>query len=322
MLCASFAALVAGGCATRSALPQAPSSTARTAPSSTAPSSPAPSSPATVSPKKRAEADAAAISASFVPPPGSRRLASAPDAGGGALKQPDQVPATPDLVDDASWWQAPGQPVAVLAWEKAHLPRRYASVGTGTGSRSGVDYVWSDVFSLPAIPAVLDSRQLQVQVVSAGHGQTAIRVDSQVIWLPAKPPAERVPDGARTVTLKALPGLDAGKTPATVTVTNPDKVRRIAALADRLPVFPPGTYNCPMDTGQGLKLTFRGASGQILAVVSADQTGCSTVSFTVGGKSMLTLWDGDSFTRQVLAVAGVHWPDSRAGGGSVMQPGG
>ncbi len=300
-LFASCAAIVVTACGTQVATeqvlsaPKAPSSPAR-----------APSSPA-VSPRQRAEADAAAILASFVRPPGARRLPAAPDVAGGALKQPVQVPGTPDLVDDASWWLAPGQPQAVLAWEQAHLPRRFASTGSGTSYAGGVPTEWSDEFSLPAVPAVLNSRELIVQVVSAGHGQTAIRVDAQVTWLPAKPAAERVPAGAKSVTLREIPGLSGVKPPAPVTVTNKAKVAKIAALAGALPVFPPGVYSCPADNGQSLMLTFRGAVGRTLAVVEADATGCSTVSFTVGGKSLPTLWDGATFVRQVLAIAGLHW---------------
>ncbi len=300
-LLASCAAIVVTGCGTQVApvqtlsAPKAPSSPAR-----------APSPPA-LSPRQRAEADAAAIRASFVPPPGARRLPAAPDAAAGALRQPVQVPGTPDLVDDTSWWLAPGQPEAVLAWERAHLPRRFASAGSGTSYAGGVATEWWDEFSLPAVPAVLNSRELIVQVVSAGQGQTAIRVDAQVTWLPAKPAAERVPAGAKVLTLRDLPGLAGGKPPAPVTVTNRAKVAKIASLADGLPVFPPGTWSCPADNGQALMLTFRGAGDRTLAVLVSDSTGCNTVSFTVGGKSLLTLWDGATFVRQVLALAGLHW---------------
>jgi len=322
-LFASCGAMAVTGCAANAALsrtgPAATAPSTRAPASSQAPSSSASPSPsATPSPRQRAEADAAAIRASFVPPPGARRLTAAPGAGGGVLKQPVQIPGTPDLVDDTSWWQAPGQPTAVLAWEKAHLPSRFASDGSSISSQYGVPTAWSDEFSLPAVPAVLISRELVVEVVSAGKGQTAIRVDSQVTWLPAKPPGERVPAGATSVTITELPGLSRGKPPAPVTITNRDEVRRIASLADSLPVFPPGDYSCPADDGLAVNLTFRGAHGQVLAVVVADQTGCGTVSFTVGGKSLLTLWDGETFVRQVLKVAGLHWPGSQTG---VMMPG-
>ncbi len=293
MLFASCAAIVVTGCTTSSARPQLLTA-----------------AKAAVSPRQRAEADAAAIRASFVPPPGARRLTAAPDAGEGVLKQPVSAPETPDLVDAASWWLAPGQPTAVLAWEKAHLPRRFTSVGFGSNGLTGVWWSGYDEFGLPAVPAVLDSRQLIVEVVSAGNGQTAIRAESQVTWLPAKPAAERVPATAESVTISALPPdyQTAVPLPAPVTITNRDEVRRIMSLADGLPVFPRGTYNCGQDGDWEMVITFRGAGGRTLAVVTAEQNGCGAASFTVGGKSLLAVAAGPSWERQVLAVAGLHWP--------------
>jgi hypothetical protein len=293
MLFASCTVIVVTGCTTSPARPQ-PVSAAKAA----------------VSPRQRAEADAAAIRASFVPPPGARRLTAAPDAGEGVLKRPVYAPQTPDLVDTASWWLAPGQPTAVLAWEKAHLPRRFSNAGFGSNGLTGVWGAWYDVFGLPAVPAVLIWRQLIVEVVSAGNRQTAIRAESQVIWLPAKPAAERVPAAAESVTISALPPdyQTAGQPPAPVTITNRDEVRRIASLADGLPVWPPGEYNCGPDSGWLMMLTFRDAGGRTLAVVAPEQTGCGTVSFTVGGKPLLTLAAGASWEQQVLAAAGLRWP--------------
>ncbi len=293
-LAVACAAIAAAGCGT-----QVPS--ARTV--QTLAASKAPSSTAAASPRLRAEADAAAILGSFVPPAGARRLPAAPDAAGGALKQPIEEPGSWDLVDDASWWLAPGQPDAVLAWEQAHLPRRFASAGSGeAGGRDGL-YEWSDEFSLPPVPAVLDWRELVVQVVSAGANQTAIRVDSQVVWLPAKPAGERVPAGAVSVTLTEV--TVTGRRPP-VTVTSKAELRTIAALADALPVFPPYDFHCPAGSGPNLELTFRDARGQTLAVVSAVGAGCGTVSFTVGGKSLVTLWHAVPFVQQVLKVAGLQ----------------
>ncbi len=303
-LLVSCAAIVVTGCGTKVYLPQRVT-VSKTPSSKTA--SPAKAPALAVSPQQRAEADAAAIRAAFVPPPGARRLSAAPSVAAGILKQPVQVPQTPTLVDDASWWQAPGQPQAVLAWEQAHLPRRFTSAGSGMNYGPGVTTAWSEEFSLPALPAVLTSRQLIIEVVSAGNGQTAIRVDSQVIWLPAKPPAERVPAGAKSVTISSLPGsLVAPEPPSPVTIRNQAELRRIASLADSLPVFPPGTYNCPMDNGSGVELTFRSADGRTLAVVDADQTGCETVSVTVDGQSLPALSGGGSLAQLVLSLTGPH----------------
>jgi hypothetical protein len=319
-LLASCAAIAVTGCAAKAAPPEALSATKAPLSSPgpmlapTTPTTPT-TSPSSVSPRQRAEADAAAILASFVPPPGALRLSAAPGAAGGALRQPVQAPGSPNLVDDVSWWQAPGQPVAVLAWEKAHVPKRFASAGSSESTLHGVVTEWSDEFSLPDIPAVLNWRQLVVAVVNAGNGQTAIRVDAQVTWLSPKPAAERVPAGAQSVTIRQVASIPAGKLPAPVTVTNRAKVRRIEALADALPVFPPGMFSCPADFGRSVELTFRGAHGRTLAVVTADASGCGTVSFVVGGKSLPTLWDGATFVQQVLKVAGLHWSSPQAAAG-------
>ena len=42
------------------------------------------------------------------------------------------------------------------------------------------------MFALPAVPGVLTQRELVVLAVRTGS-QTAIRVDAQVVWLPARP---------------------------------------------------------------------------------------------------------------------------------------
>jgi hypothetical protein len=276
-----------------------------------------PASPASATPRQRAVADAAAILASFAVPPGARRLSGAPDLDGGLLAKPPLLPDTPNLVDDSSWWQAPGAPGTVLAWERAHLPRRFSAIGNSASSGPGTA-AQSYSFSLPAVPAVLKSRQLLVKVVNSGSGQTALRVDAQVIWLPAKPATERIPSAARMVTIAAIPGLDAtGRTPAPVTITSAAEVRRIASLIDSLPVFPPGAYSCPMDTGRALRMTFRAtAGGPALAVATADPGGCGGVGLTVGGAAQPGLSGGPSLVRQVLAIAGLHWAGYGAGGSS------
>jgi hypothetical protein len=272
-------------------------------------------SAAAVSPKSRAVADAAAILASFAVPPGARRLSGAPE---GVLKQPPILPSTPDLVDDSSWWQVPEAPRAVLGWERAHLPRQFSAAGNGALYGPGTA-AWSGSFSLPAVSGVLNSRQLLVEATAVGDGQTALRVDAQVIWLPAKPASERIPSAARVVTITAIPGLDAtGRALAPVTITDATVVRRIASLIDGLPVFPPGTYSCPMDTGKGLRLTFRAtARGPALAVVTTYMDGCGGVDVTVGGAAQPGLSDGPSLAQQVLTIVGPHWrgyaPDGSSG---------
>jgi hypothetical protein len=90
----------------------------------------------------------------------------------------------------------------VLAWIRVHLPSGFTQTGIGTGDGS-----WTDVFALSAVPDVLTQRELVVLAVPSG-GQTAIRVDAQVVWLPARPGAERVPPDARVLTVNPVFGLN------------------------------------------------------------------------------------------------------------------
>jgi hypothetical protein len=266
---------------------------------------------APASPHQRAVADAAHIIASFPVPPGAVRSARAPVP---ALAPPPQTPATPALVTVTRWWTAPGRPRAVLAWVDAHVPARFASALHGSRRYGSAGDAWVDEFDLPVVPGVLTQRSLLVEVMSEG-ARTAVRADAQVIWLPARPASERIPPGATAVTLALMPGSGqwplARKRPAEppVTITDPAKVARIAAVVDGLSLYPPGEFaSCPMDFGSGIRLTFRaGRNGPVLAVVTDHDTGCQRISVVIDGKSQPQLAGAESLEHDVLAIAGVRW---------------
>lgn len=296
------AALAIGGCGTAHA-------------PSRALSSPAPS--ASASPQQRASADAASILASFVPPPGAVRLTTAP----GALRsQAGAIRGASDIVRDTSYWRVNGSPQAVLTWVKNHLPGRFTA--TGGGTVGGPAMLWNQTFALQPVAGVLPARGLEVGAVKAGGGQSALRVDAQVTWEPAKPSSERIPAAANVVTVSPASMLVAGaKAPSPVTITNAATVRRIAALVDGLPLLPPGTVNCPADYGRSVQMTFSaGRGGPPLAVVTAAISGCQGVRVMVGGKAQPTL-SGTGAARQVLSIAGLRW-SGYAGGGRTMPGGG
>ena len=258
------------------------------------------------SPRQRAVADAARIMASFPRPPGAVR--TGPIA---SLAQPGERPATPDLASLTRWWQVPGRPHGVLAWIGAHLPSGYSPDGTGRGNGS-----WIDTFALPAVPAVLTQRELVVLAVPF-EGQTAIRVDAQVVWLPARPAAERVPPDAAVVTVTPVFGLNpsprAERLDRAFTVTDPAKVARIAAVVNGLTRFPDGTFSCPAEFGGQMRLTFATRpGGPVLARLAAQYGGCGSVSVRIGGRDMPALSEypesGPRLPQQVLAIAGVSWP--------------
>jgi hypothetical protein len=253
------------------------------------------------SPRERADADAAAILRAFVVPPGARRLRQAPD----ALKAPITALVSTTLVDKVSFWRAPGQPQAVLAWEQTHLPDRFTPGDADFGPPS-----WDRMFSLVPIPGVLNARDLVVEVTGADHEQTAIRVDAQVGWQPPRPAAERVPSAARVVTITQLPSLNphAGHPSAPVTITALVVVRRLAALVAslQLSTIGPGA-SCPAAFGGGIRLTFRARVGGPPLAVAQGPAACGTVQFSVGGKRQPALQITNSFIPQVLKLAGLHW---------------
>jgi hypothetical protein len=252
-------------------------------------------------PRERAVADAAAIVKAFAVPPGAQRLPKAPV----ALKAPITTLVSTTLVDDVSFWRAPGQPQAVLTWEQAHLPRRFTPGDADFGPPS-----WDRMFSLSPVPGVLNSRDLVVEVTGAGNGQTAIRVDAQVSWQPPRPASTRVPSAARVVTITQVPSLGphARRPPAPVTITDPAVVRPLATLVDSLQLSTIGPdASCPAAFGGGIWLTFRARAGGPPLAVAQGPAPCGTVQFTVGGKRQPALQITDSFIPQVLKLAGLHW---------------
>lgn len=303
-----LAALVLAACGTASAgRPPAATTAVRGA------ATPSATASAQLTNEQRAEQDAAAILAAFPAPPGTLRLASAPDVPGGVLTAPPQQPATPDLVDKASWWQAAGDPQQVLSWVDKHVPRRFTRDGSATTTfGNGRGATRADMYQLPAVPGVLNSRQLIVEVTNAGDGKTDIRVDAQVVWLPERPPGETIPAGTALVTLTLHPDVNVHrKPPQPVAVTSQAEIRQLAALVNGLPAFPAGMYSCPMDGGASLVLTFRaGQAGPVLAVATIDLEGCEGVGLVIGGRQQPGLGTPDG-GRQVAAravkLAGLTW---------------
>jgi hypothetical protein len=259
----------------------------------------------------------------FAVPPGGRRLARAPDAGHGVLEQSLPPTGNPDEVGRAEFWQVPGSPQAALAWEKRQAPPALTYTGSGSGSLRGTTTEWEDDYSLPAVPArpsvngQISSRTMSLFAVDAGNGRADIEVEVSVEWIPPRPASEAVPQAARAVTIAAVPDMNLGVTPpASVTVTDPAQVRRIAAVIDALPLSPPGVFSCPFDAGAKVVLTFRaqGRGDAPLAVAVEGLEGCEWTYLTIGGRQQPNLGaanSGRSVAAEVLSIAGLPWNLSR-----------
>ncbi|MGD0239983.1 MAG: hypothetical protein ABSB59_06595 [Streptosporangiaceae bacterium] len=326
LLAAASVAVALAGCGSQVAGP-ASTSPASTSPASTSPAStsPASTSPASTrshvaSPRQRADADAARIIADFPRPPGAVRTGLI-----ASLTSPGVGIGIGDVATQTRWWRVSGTPQAVLAWVHAHLAAGFTPAGSGSSSDGSVQ-TQADMYSLPPVPGVLPQRALVVTAV-AYQGQTALRVDAQVVWLPARSAAERIPAGVRAVTVTPVFGSNRNarldRLDRAFTVTDPARVARIVALANGLTVYPPGVFSCPVDFGGAMRLTFLTRSGltrsgltrsggRVLAQFTAEYGGCGGVSVSIGGKARpeLSTWttSGALFQDRVLAIAGVRWP--------------
>ena len=297
-----------------------------TAPSHTATATAHPAAATALSPKQRAEADAAAILAAFVVPPGARKLPGPPSGQAHQLKDITGSSASPNWIDKTGFWQVKGDPRQILAWTASHVGRTHTTGGLTTNLPvSGrPETVWELDYGLPPVAAVEDWRELTVEVADAGSGQTAIRVDAQVTWLPAREASQMVPATATAIIMTVIPYPTPGtKPPQAVTVTSPAAVRRIIALVNSLPAFPPGPRECGLPVQGGtlaLELTFLAAPhGRVLASAYVSTKECEEVLFSVGSHKLTSdtvVWNaggvtalgvpfgGQAFASSVLKAAG------------------
>ena len=274
--------------------------------------------------RKLATTLAAAIQRAFTPPPGSRKLGGPPRGTWRDLEAPGGVISTDGEVFVSTWWQVPGQPQAVLKWLQAHEPRPWYGGGRGsfgpvaepgdvTPARqrpADVYTEWNDSFENFHAPAVIGAEQLIVEEIRSGAGQTYTRVDSLVTWRTPRPLAERVPAGARVVTITAEPMAGAAVPQGSpATITDPATVARIASLINGL--YRGGELCAPPPpTPDRIELTFSAKpGGPPLATADADFRGCRQVRFSVPGAPSLPLLAevNDRLVPAILAAAGLHW---------------
>lgn len=275
------------------------------------------------SPQQRAKADAAAILAAFVPPPGARRLTRLPGGLGGELDHREALPiGDPDFVANESAWEVRGgSPLRVLTWEKAHLPSRFLLMlrggeavpqrplppGMPPPGRHDPYHYASYGFDLPGVTGILIQREMIVQAARSLAGKTYVRVDAEVMWQPQRPASERVPAGVRAITITARSYSRPYEVPAPVTITDPAGIGKIVALIDRLFLDTPGTRSCPLENRKIMLSFLSQANGPVLATASEPIASCGDVQFTVLGKHEPPLSDFGSFSQEVLSIAGVRW---------------
>jgi hypothetical protein len=124
--------------------------------------------------------------------------------------------------------------------------------------------------------------------------------------------AEQVAAAMKSVTLTLHPDVNVHvAAPKPVTITNQAKVTALAALINDLPLFPPGTYSCPMDAGGELVLAFNSGPGAgASAVATVDLEGCEGVSLVTDGRQQPGRGrpdGGRQVAAQALTSVGLSW---------------
>ena len=317
-LAAACAITVLSACGSQVAGPPASPASSSPASSSTASSSPARTVSAArraAGPRQRAAADAARIIAAFRRPPGAVRSGLI-----ASLNNPVVEVGTADVVTATRWWRVPGQPRAVLSWISAHLPAGFTPDGSGSGtfrnSTGALVESLGDTFALSPVPGVLPQRELVVTAMPY-RGQTALRTDAQVAWLPARPAAERIPAGVRAVTVTPVFGSDSDRRGDRLdhafTVTDPAKLARIVALANALTVYPAGAYVVPgqlrrRDAARLPGPPGRPGAGPVLRAVRRVRRRVRQHRRAEPARAQRLDGLGAMFQDRVLAIAGVRWP--------------
>jgi hypothetical protein len=250
-------------------------------------------------PAQLAAAAARRLLGDFVPPPGSVRYQRQPAGDQGALTSVGGF-VSGAMVQDTGWWLASG-PDDVIAYERAHLPAGFRASFSSNGSGSGL----TQAFELLPDKAPLTKQYLIISTAAAGGGKTAVRVDADVAYQPARPATERVPGTARVVTITQTSGYR-GSPPRPVTVTSPATVARIVGYVNGLPVSTvPRGAPCS-SAAVDFRLDFRARPGGPLLAVAGGPVGCDILNFTIAGRPQPPL-DGSTFNRQVATLAGLHW---------------
>jgi hypothetical protein len=264
-----------------------------------------------------AQGDAASLLALLTLPPGSSPSVGEPAGDRGLLAHPSLSVATPNLVDQHTWWVVPLGRAQAIAFFASHppsgsIPSESGNGGTGHVVRNGeqevgnVEYEWQG-FRFPPVQGALGRRSLVVTAVQLPNGSSGVRIDAQVVWLTPRPAAEVIPSGARRMSVAVLSEIPANRSnQRPFTMVSSRRIAAVVKVLNALAAVQPGTTNCRADFGNLVRLVFRtrpAASPQ--AVVTIDPTGCGRVGVVIGGKVEHALQSEGNLVGQISHILGV-----------------
>jgi hypothetical protein len=260
--------------------------------------SPAPVIAAATSAALRAQAqtELARLLASVRVPPGAKRVATAPIA---FLDKPPLTEASPNLMTATAFWRTDESYAATLAWIQAHAPAGLTSNGGGDSGGPGIPANTLIGFTAPATRAYTGA-MLVSEVAAIGSG-AGIRVDAELIWLPAKPTNEAVPPGT-PVTLVVFDhyGWMSDPPSRTKRLDSADADTLIARLNALLP-SDGAAHGCAADSGYRVLIDV--TVGGVPEVFN-DWYACWTVLVTRGGGSLPALATTQDFQNEIDRLVG------------------
>jgi len=176
----------------------------------------------------------------------------------------------------------------VFTFVQDHLAAGFTNSGGGSGD-GPEDIVFegvpTDAFEAP---------QLMVTTEQAGT-LMGVRVDAQVVWLPVRTAAERVPTSVTGAEL-AYAG---GAAPTTIAI-GPTDARRLASIVNALPTLSDAKHNCPAHTS-GITLTFDTKPSTVVEVGICG----GEAAVAVGGVEQPSLADSGALEGAVDALLGL-----------------
>jgi hypothetical protein len=208
------------------------------------------------------------------------------------LSKPGQTIADPDLVDLHRFFETQEGPWQMYRFARSHPPTGATTRGGytsyGTAGAYGATDEWFVSYSWLPIKTLFGARVMVISIVAASQHRSAIRVDTQVTWLAAKPVGDIIAKGASVLAAVLSHGLnpgEAGHRP--VTTTDPAKIDAIRRFINHLGVVGTGLVSCPMDIGQYLTISFRKSFHERpFVVVVADVSGCEDVQVQQSGHNV------------------------------------
>jgi hypothetical protein len=202
------------------------------------------------------------------------------------LNGPGSIPGSPNLVQMHSFFLSPERREVVVAWIAAHPPISSGLTESGSfGIRKKILVKYLG-FEWPELRGKVRDRGIGFAVAARPAGGSAIRVDSQAVWVTPRAAAGTIPAGARLLDVKVWRH---GKVRRSKVISDPAEVRSIAKLIDGFQATQPGVHSCPElgPVKKRLELTFRHRRrGPVLAQAEQDLPlgFCRPLELTIHGR--------------------------------------